>query len=158
MHHLAVLAESPPDRTGRRRSVPGNSSDKTTPTAMEATSAATTPFRVTVSTVSRPFTGRVPPNRLVLQLSSRPSLADESLLGSRWTRANLKLISIKCQSGRLWCLASAYHTSSHLRFFHTSHLGPPLTALLDFLLLRKDFSALPVVPACSERQTGRRSF
>lgn len=101
MHHLAVLAESPPDRTGRRRSVPGNSSDKTTPTAMEATSAATTPFRVTVSTVSRPFTGRVPPNRLVLQLSSRPSLADESLLGSRWTRANLKLISIKCQSGRL---------------------------------------------------------
>ncbi|XP_068608588.1 DAB2 interacting protein b [Brachionichthys hirsutus] len=38
--------ESPPERTGRRRSVPGNSLDKTTP-AMEATPAAATPFRVT---------------------------------------------------------------------------------------------------------------
>ncbi|XP_068190099.1 disabled homolog 2-interacting protein-like isoform X2 [Antennarius striatus] len=38
--------ESPPERTGRRRSVPGNSSDKTTPT-MEATPTAATPFRVT---------------------------------------------------------------------------------------------------------------
>ncbi|TMS08549.1 Disabled-like protein 2-interacting protein [Larimichthys crocea] len=41
--------ESPPERTGRRRSMPGSSSDKTTPT-MEATSTAATPFRVTVST------------------------------------------------------------------------------------------------------------
>ncbi|XP_027137761.1 disabled homolog 2-interacting protein isoform X2 [Larimichthys crocea] len=39
-------AESPPERTGRRRSMPGSSSDKTTPT-MEATSTAATPFRVT---------------------------------------------------------------------------------------------------------------
>ncbi|KAM9337937.1 DAB2 interacting protein b isoform 2-T2 [Symphorus nematophorus] len=38
--------ESPPERTGRRRSMPGSSSDKTTPT-MEATSTAATPFRVT---------------------------------------------------------------------------------------------------------------
>ncbi|XP_044031380.1 disabled homolog 2-interacting protein-like isoform X6 [Siniperca chuatsi] len=38
--------ESPPERTGRRRSMPGSSSDKTTP-AMEATSTAATPFRVT---------------------------------------------------------------------------------------------------------------
>ncbi|XP_056288577.1 LOW QUALITY PROTEIN: DAB2 interacting protein b [Pseudoliparis swirei] len=39
--------ESPPERTGRRRSMPGGgSSDKTTPT-MEATPTATTPFRVT---------------------------------------------------------------------------------------------------------------
>lgn len=51
---LPVLAESPPERTGRRRSMPGNSSDKTTPT-MEATSTTATPFRVTVSTVSWPL-------------------------------------------------------------------------------------------------------
>ncbi|XP_041666999.1 DAB2 interacting protein b isoform X2 [Cheilinus undulatus] len=38
--------ESPPERTGRRRSMPGSSSDKTTPN-MEATSTAGTPFRVT---------------------------------------------------------------------------------------------------------------
>ncbi|XP_026152450.1 disabled homolog 2-interacting protein isoform X3 [Mastacembelus armatus] len=38
--------ESPPERTGRRRSMPGSSSDKTAPT-MEATSTAATPFRVT---------------------------------------------------------------------------------------------------------------
>lgn len=45
-----MFAESPPERTGRRRSMPG-SSDKTTPT-MEPTTTAATPFRVTVSTVS----------------------------------------------------------------------------------------------------------
>lgn len=39
--------ESPPERTGRRRSMPG-SSDKNV-TTMEAASAAATPFRVTVS-------------------------------------------------------------------------------------------------------------
>uniref|UniRef100_A0A8C3G4P0 DAB2 interacting protein b n=1 Tax=Cyclopterus lumpus TaxID=8103 RepID=A0A8C3G4P0_CYCLU len=38
--------ESPPERTGRRRSMPGSSSDKNTPT-MEATPTAATPFRVT---------------------------------------------------------------------------------------------------------------
>ncbi|CAJ1070254.1 DAB2 interacting protein b isoform X2 [Xyrichtys novacula] len=38
--------ESPPERTGRRRSMPGSSSDKTAPN-MEATSTAGTPFRVT---------------------------------------------------------------------------------------------------------------
>ncbi|KAL6096652.1 dab2ip [Pungitius sinensis] len=38
--------ESPPERTGRRRSMPGASSDKSTPT-MESPSAAATPFRVT---------------------------------------------------------------------------------------------------------------
>lgn len=43
--------ESPPERTGRRRSMPGSPADKATP-AMEATTAAATPFRVTVSTVS----------------------------------------------------------------------------------------------------------
>ncbi|XP_028318051.1 disabled homolog 2-interacting protein-like [Gouania willdenowi] len=37
--------ESPPERTGRRRSMPG-SSDKGTPT-MEPTPTAATPFRVT---------------------------------------------------------------------------------------------------------------
>ncbi|XP_068190098.1 disabled homolog 2-interacting protein-like isoform X1 [Antennarius striatus] len=52
--------ESPPERTGRRRSVPGNSSDKTTPT-MEATPTAATPFRVTVSTgfLSRRLKGSI---------------------------------------------------------------------------------------------------
>ncbi|XP_068190101.1 disabled homolog 2-interacting protein-like isoform X4 [Antennarius striatus] len=44
--HPEAQHESPPERTGRRRSVPGNSSDKTTPT-MEATPTAATPFRVT---------------------------------------------------------------------------------------------------------------
>ncbi|XP_070706237.1 disabled homolog 2-interacting protein-like isoform X2 [Pempheris klunzingeri] len=39
--------ESPPERTGRRRSMPGSSSDKTTPPTMEATATAATPFRVT---------------------------------------------------------------------------------------------------------------
>ncbi|KAK1883596.1 Disabled like 2-interacting protein, partial [Dissostichus eleginoides] len=38
--------ESPPERSGRRRSMPGSSSDKNPPT-MEATSTAATPFRVT---------------------------------------------------------------------------------------------------------------
>ncbi|XP_069369501.1 DAB2 interacting protein b isoform X7 [Paralichthys olivaceus] len=44
--HPETQHESPPERTGRRRSVPGGSSDKTTPT-MEAASTAATPFRVT---------------------------------------------------------------------------------------------------------------
>lgn len=48
---LCLFAESPPERSGRRRSMPGSSSDKNPPT-MEATSTAATPFRVTVSTVS----------------------------------------------------------------------------------------------------------
>uniref|UniRef100_A0A8D3AFG8 DAB2 interacting protein b n=1 Tax=Scophthalmus maximus TaxID=52904 RepID=A0A8D3AFG8_SCOMX len=43
---LSTESESPPERTGRRRSVPGGSSDKSTPT-MEAASTAATPFRVT---------------------------------------------------------------------------------------------------------------
>uniref|UniRef100_A0A3Q2WMI6 DAB2 interacting protein b n=1 Tax=Haplochromis burtoni TaxID=8153 RepID=A0A3Q2WMI6_HAPBU len=46
----SLCSESPPERTGRRRSMPG-SSDKSTP-SMEPTSTAATPFRVTVSTVS----------------------------------------------------------------------------------------------------------
>ncbi|XP_041667000.1 DAB2 interacting protein b isoform X3 [Cheilinus undulatus] len=52
--------ESPPERTGRRRSMPGSSSDKTTPN-MEATSTAGTPFRVTVSTgfLSRRLKGSI---------------------------------------------------------------------------------------------------
>ncbi|XP_071322983.1 DAB2 interacting protein b isoform X6 [Trachinotus anak] len=52
--------ESPPERTGRRRSVPGSSSDKTAPT-MEAASTAATPFRVTVSTgfLSRRLKGSI---------------------------------------------------------------------------------------------------
>ncbi|KAM3599184.1 uncharacterized protein V6R79_001467 [Siganus canaliculatus] len=52
--------ESPPERTGRRRSMPGSSLDKTTP-AMEATSTAATPFRVTVSTgfLSRRLKGSI---------------------------------------------------------------------------------------------------
>ncbi|XP_059906477.1 uncharacterized protein LOC132456195 isoform X1 [Gadus macrocephalus] len=49
---LSTESESPPERTGRRRSMPGSPLDKT-PGAMETTSAGTTtPFRVTVSTVS----------------------------------------------------------------------------------------------------------
>ncbi|CAJ1070253.1 DAB2 interacting protein b isoform X1 [Xyrichtys novacula] len=52
--------ESPPERTGRRRSMPGSSSDKTAPN-MEATSTAGTPFRVTVSTgfLSRRLKGSI---------------------------------------------------------------------------------------------------
>ncbi|KAM3874079.1 DAB2 interacting protein b isoform 3-T3 [Diretmus argenteus] len=42
----AASRESPPERAGRRRSMPGSSSDKTTPT-MEPASTAATPFRVT---------------------------------------------------------------------------------------------------------------
>ncbi|XP_008421830.1 disabled homolog 2-interacting protein isoform X4 [Poecilia reticulata] len=51
--------ESPPERTGRRRSMPG-SSDKNA-TAMETTSTAATPFRVTVSTgfLSRRLKGSI---------------------------------------------------------------------------------------------------
>ncbi|XP_054908629.1 disabled homolog 2-interacting protein-like isoform X5 [Poeciliopsis prolifica] len=51
--------ESPPERTGRRRSMPG-SSDKNA-TVMEATSTAATPFRVTVSTgfLSRRLKGSI---------------------------------------------------------------------------------------------------
>ncbi|XP_028318045.1 disabled homolog 2-interacting protein-like isoform X5 [Gouania willdenowi] len=51
--------ESPPERTGRRRSMPG-SSDKGTPT-MEPTPTAATPFRVTVSTgfLSRRLKGSI---------------------------------------------------------------------------------------------------
>ncbi|XP_061555547.1 disabled homolog 2-interacting protein-like isoform X3 [Phycodurus eques] len=55
-------SESPPERSGRRRSMPGSPTDKTPPT-MEATSAAaaTTPFRVTVSTgfLSRRLKGSI---------------------------------------------------------------------------------------------------
>ncbi|KAM3874077.1 DAB2 interacting protein b isoform 1-T1 [Diretmus argenteus] len=43
---LSTGSESPPERAGRRRSMPGSSSDKTTPT-MEPASTAATPFRVT---------------------------------------------------------------------------------------------------------------
>uniref|UniRef100_A0A8D3AFR6 DAB2 interacting protein b n=1 Tax=Scophthalmus maximus TaxID=52904 RepID=A0A8D3AFR6_SCOMX len=57
---LSTESESPPERTGRRRSVPGGSSDKSTPT-MEAASTAATPFRVTVSTgfLSRRLKGSI---------------------------------------------------------------------------------------------------
>ncbi|KAM6902602.1 DAB2 interacting protein b isoform 3-T3 [Xenentodon cancila] len=57
--HQVAQNESPPERTGRRRSVPG-SSDKTTAT-MEPTSTAATPFRVTVSTgfLSRRLKGSI---------------------------------------------------------------------------------------------------
>ncbi|XP_077353499.1 DAB2 interacting protein b isoform X4 [Festucalex cinctus] len=55
-------SESPPERSGRRRSMPGSPTDKTPP-AMEATSAsaAATPFRVTVSTgfLSRRLKGSI---------------------------------------------------------------------------------------------------
>ncbi|XP_071322986.1 DAB2 interacting protein b isoform X8 [Trachinotus anak] len=58
--HPESQHESPPERTGRRRSVPGSSSDKTAPT-MEAASTAATPFRVTVSTgfLSRRLKGSI---------------------------------------------------------------------------------------------------
>ncbi|XP_041825944.1 disabled homolog 2-interacting protein-like isoform X7 [Melanotaenia boesemani] len=57
--HQEAQHESPPERTGRRRSMPG-SSDKTT-TTMEPTSTAATPFRVTVSTgfLSRRLKGSI---------------------------------------------------------------------------------------------------
>ncbi|XP_046901216.1 LOW QUALITY PROTEIN: DAB2 interacting protein b [Hypomesus transpacificus] len=44
-NQLSTKSESPPERAGRRRSMPGSGPDKTTPT-MEPTAAAT-PFRVT---------------------------------------------------------------------------------------------------------------
>uniref|UniRef100_A0A665WX75 DAB2 interacting protein b n=1 Tax=Echeneis naucrates TaxID=173247 RepID=A0A665WX75_ECHNA len=58
--HPEPQHESPPERTGRRRSMPGSSSDKPTPT-MEAASTAATPFRVTVSTgfLSRRLKGSI---------------------------------------------------------------------------------------------------
>ncbi|KAM4527715.1 disabled homolog 2-interacting protein-like isoform 6-T6 [Odontesthes bonariensis] len=57
--HQDAQQESPPERTGRRRSMPG-SSDKTTAT-MEPTSTTATPFRVTVSTgfLSRRLKGSI---------------------------------------------------------------------------------------------------
>ncbi|KAM4720335.1 DAB2 interacting protein b isoform 6-T7 [Anableps anableps] len=57
--HQEAPNESPPERTGRRRSMPG-SSDKNA-TTMEATSTAATPFRVTVSTgfLSRRLKGSI---------------------------------------------------------------------------------------------------
>ncbi|XP_070706238.1 disabled homolog 2-interacting protein-like isoform X3 [Pempheris klunzingeri] len=59
--HPEAQHESPPERTGRRRSMPGSSSDKTTPPTMEATATAATPFRVTVSTgfLSRRLKGSI---------------------------------------------------------------------------------------------------
>ncbi|XP_015240021.1 PREDICTED: disabled homolog 2-interacting protein isoform X3 [Cyprinodon variegatus] len=56
---ISTESESPPERTGRRRSMPG-SSDKNS-TTMEATSTAATPFRVTVSTgfLSRRLKGSI---------------------------------------------------------------------------------------------------
>ncbi|KAM4527717.1 disabled homolog 2-interacting protein-like isoform 8-T8 [Odontesthes bonariensis] len=56
---LSTESQSPPERTGRRRSMPG-SSDKTTAT-MEPTSTTATPFRVTVSTgfLSRRLKGSI---------------------------------------------------------------------------------------------------
>lgn len=42
------LTDSPPERTGRRRSMPGSAPDKAPP-IMEPTATAATPFRVTVS-------------------------------------------------------------------------------------------------------------
>ncbi|KAM4532652.1 DAB2 interacting protein b isoform 3-T3 [Fundulus diaphanus] len=56
---LSTESESPPEKTGRRRSMPG-SSDKNV-TAMEAASTAATPFRVTVSTgfLSRRLKGSI---------------------------------------------------------------------------------------------------
>uniref|UniRef100_A0A8C6TIW2 DAB2 interacting protein b n=1 Tax=Neogobius melanostomus TaxID=47308 RepID=A0A8C6TIW2_9GOBI len=47
LYFALSLPESPPERTGRRRSMPGSSSDKTTPPAMEPSTTTTTPFRVT---------------------------------------------------------------------------------------------------------------
>lgn len=44
------LTDSPPERTGRRRSMPGSAPDKAPPT-MEPTATAATPFRVTVSII-----------------------------------------------------------------------------------------------------------
>ncbi|XP_016130737.1 disabled homolog 2-interacting protein-like [Sinocyclocheilus grahami] len=44
--HLSVDNDSPPEKTGRRRSMPGSAPDKPPPT-MEPTAAAATPFRVT---------------------------------------------------------------------------------------------------------------
>uniref|UniRef100_A0A671QUJ0 Disabled homolog 2-interacting protein-like n=1 Tax=Sinocyclocheilus anshuiensis TaxID=1608454 RepID=A0A671QUJ0_9TELE len=44
--HLSVDNDSPPEKTGRRRSMPGSAPDKPLPT-MEPTAAAATPFRVT---------------------------------------------------------------------------------------------------------------
>uniref|UniRef100_A0A672RMP6 Disabled homolog 2-interacting protein-like n=1 Tax=Sinocyclocheilus grahami TaxID=75366 RepID=A0A672RMP6_SINGR len=45
---LSCLTDSPPEKTGRRRSMPGSTPDKAPPT-MEPTATTTTPFRVTVS-------------------------------------------------------------------------------------------------------------
>ncbi|XP_020777282.1 DAB2 interacting protein b isoform X2 [Boleophthalmus pectinirostris] len=57
----AANRESPPERTGRRRSMPGSSSDKATPPAMEPPPTSATPFRVTVSTgfLSRRLKGSI---------------------------------------------------------------------------------------------------
>uniref|UniRef100_A0A672RMP5 Disabled homolog 2-interacting protein-like n=1 Tax=Sinocyclocheilus grahami TaxID=75366 RepID=A0A672RMP5_SINGR len=43
---LSCLTDSPPEKTGRRRSMPGSTPDKAPPT-MEPTATTTTPFRVT---------------------------------------------------------------------------------------------------------------
>ncbi|XP_053709959.1 DAB2 interacting protein b isoform X3 [Synchiropus splendidus] len=57
-NQLSTESESPPERTGRRRSVPGSSP---TPTMEPAPATTTTPFRVTVSTgfLSRRLKGSI---------------------------------------------------------------------------------------------------
>lgn len=96
--------------------MPGSSSEKTTPT-MEAT-AATTPFKVTVSTVSSSLSS----------LLTRLSAIDECLV-TRWTCSNLKLIYFKFWSRALkfWCL--------HIMGLCSVH-NPPLLfhILCDFSL------------------------
>lgn len=149
-----MLAESPPDRTGRRRSVPGNSSDKTTPPSMEATSAATTPFRVTVSTVSRPFTRRVAPNRLILLLSSQPFLADESPDGlvPTWNSfpSNVKVGDFD--------VCHLHITRLYISGFPTHPTSAPSSQPCLIFSYCATISAHFLLVLRSETQAGRRSF
>lgn len=120
---ISLFAESPPERTGRRRSMPGSSSDKTTP-AMEATSTAATPFRVTVSTVSVFFcTASVFSICFTLWLSlcihlslpeqavSYISVSTESWSGVQMDPCQSETRLLQILEWDLWCLASAHHAS-----------------------------------------------